>query len=1101
MAAPVSGAALEKDEAPLATEPHTSVPLDTTDSSVAASTLQASGTDSLAVLRCARPGKFASKVIRADGVVESFQAGMWFHHQEVPIGSIFDLYGAVETWSRDPRALVIRGGLKPERADAQEVQRTKNADDAYFDEAPRRWMMVDIDNLPPPEGVELVSPEAVEYLVEQLPPEVRNASFVYQWSSSAGADTAKGRIKVHLWFWLDRPYGADELKRWGLGWNVNYEASTGTAKLIDVAPFRTVQPHYIASPRFENGTDHIPHRMGIVRKEADAAALDIPAEVVLRGGGAVLNYETETDDAGKITDGRERHLVSIRLRVLHEDQPETLEDWCRLIWERFQAECATGETKHSPTVWTFDKIVEKCRQDRKWEEYKRGKLGPPRKPIEGVAAHFQAAPVTAGEGSTQLRALIEDFLQRPVDMAIRITSGTGKTSKCCELIALRWRPGMVCHYFVPTHATAGEALAHFERCNSALRVKVIEGRNENNCRRYSRVGRVVAAGLPVHATCCEQRSSFGDGKDAAEVEEDGSLDDAEFDHAIKEAVEEAQNGASPAPPPSMDDLFRCPFLDECRNDGYEAQFQEGADVYLFAHQHISLKRRPEIPAATFNVVDESFFAGLTDKKECPPGMLRDLPDELGRTIRRALEDGLPLLKALRDRGYTAEQLEEAASDIHREWARTIILVSPGSRLGPIDAHRRISSAYYILRELVKEMRWSRDESNKVHLQRGEDGTETIVAHWMKKHRLDAPTLFLDATADEEILRCIKPGIAFHKIDVERRAAVTQVVDERLSKSRLISDKRAEKNVTTVQGAIDNIAAKHASGLIVTFQAIKEKFTVPEGWEITHFGAIRGVDKWGELEAAIVIGNWLPPVGAMEAQTRALAGDTDEALILPGEYVEAIRGYRLREGALGVSVKTHPDPLAQACLEQFREAESLQAIDRLRLIHNGEKSVYILSSVPLDITVDRTVRLGDLAGGGSHLEKVLERFGGVFPGSAKLLAALAPDLFSGVEGAKWWLRKFKGGNGYKYLLAIPPFENTFRKMDRRGGKAVPFLALPNHPAPRAMLEHHVGELSTYEGPEDLITFSTEPKPNFEEDWEENFWRVFNPPPIIVRKVAP
>jgi hypothetical protein len=56
-----------------------------------------------------------------------------------------------------------------------------------------------------------------------------------------------------------------------------------------------------------------------------------------------------------------------------------------------------------------------------------------------------------------------------------------------------------------------------------------------------------------------------------------------------------------------------------------------------------------------------------------------------------------------------------------------------------------------------------------------------------------------------------------------------------------------------------------------------------------------------------------------------------------------------------SVSVHPDPRVQAVVEQPREAEMLQAIDRLRLIHTEKrKTVYILCSVPLDIPVDELV---------------------------------------------------------------------------------------------------------------------------------------------------
>ena len=50
---------------------------------------------------------------------------------------------------------------------------------------------------------------------------------------------------------------------------------------------------------------------------------------------------------------------------------------------------------------------------------------------------------------------------------------------------------------------------------------------------------------------------------------------------------------------------------------------------------------------------------------------------------------------------------------------------------------------------------------------------------------------------------------------------------------------------------------------------------------------------------------------------------------------------------------HPDWRAQLLLEQVLEAESEQALDRLRLLRGEgkQRQVYILSDVPLNITVD------------------------------------------------------------------------------------------------------------------------------------------------------
>src|ERR1700730_4542622 len=92
-----------------------------------------------------------------------------------------------------------------------------------------------------------------------------------------------------------------------------------------------------------------------------------------------------------------------------------------------------------------------------------------------------------------------------------------------------------------------------------------------------------------------------------------------------------------------------------------------------------------------------------------------------------------------------------------------------------------------------------------------------------------------------------------------------------------------------------------------------------------------------------------------------------------QYPYRLRRYTLRDGGrCPARVRVHPDRRVQAVVEQTREAEMIQAIDRLRLIHSArEKTVYILCNIPLDIPVDELVTWRELAGD-SRLADALPR---------------------------------------------------------------------------------------------------------------------------------
>jgi hypothetical protein len=95
------------------------------------------------------------------------------------------------------------------------------------------------------------------------------------------------------------------------------------------------------------------------------------------------------------------------------------------------------------------------------------------------------------------------------------------------------------------------------------------------------------------------------------------------------------------------------------------------------------------------------------------------------------------------------------------------------------------------------------------------------------------------------------------------------------------------------------------------------------------------------------------------------------------------------------------------LEQAREAEIVQAVDRLRLIHNSEpKRVYLLTSIPVDVTADRSLRWGELAEGGTGAELSLAALS---PSVAAVTAeSLAEHVCTSVRFArKQFTRLFAG----------------------------------------------------------------------------------------------
>jgi hypothetical protein len=170
---------------------------------------------------------------------------------------------------------------------------------------------------------------------------------------------------------------------------------------------------------------------------------------------------------------------------------------------------------------------------------------------------------------------------------------------------------------------------------------------------------------------------------------------------------------------------------------------------------------------------------------------------------------------------------------------------------------------------------------------------------------------------------------------------------------------------------------------------------------------------------------------------------------------------MRNGGPNVAeVQVHPDPRCQTILEQVREAEIVQAIDRVRPVFN-QRRIVVLANLPLDITVDQALPWAQLRPG-----KFAHAFArhGVLPLSAGDLAKAFPDLWATTKGADNALAAvrnyLKTPNEYiiwgiQVIFTAAMFA-TYRRKNQRG-PAARALVRADLPDPRSVLKGLVGEL--------------------------------------------
>lgn len=206
-----------------------------------------SDADTITVLTCLGQDSHASKHWYLNGTgglhCNNYSLGKWFSVDQFWVNGLEDLWGVLDHVSKDARSFVIRGDPKPgvnlDRTIRRAIKKGEEQPTFIEPEKGHQWLMLDWDtkDIPFDPGRPL---DAVQNLLGQLPAPFRECQTLYQLSSSAGF---KKGLRVHLWYWLDRPYPKKML-----------DAYFKTLSLQpDLSLFRAVQPHYTAAPMLGEG--------------------------------------------------------------------------------------------------------------------------------------------------------------------------------------------------------------------------------------------------------------------------------------------------------------------------------------------------------------------------------------------------------------------------------------------------------------------------------------------------------------------------------------------------------------------------------------------------------------------------------------------------------------------------------------------------------------------------------------------------------------------------------------------------------------------------------------------------------------------------------
>ena len=582
-----------------------------------------------------------------------------------------------------------------------------------------------------------------------------------------------------------------------------------------------------------------------------------------------------------------------------------------------------------------------------------------------IASIAAARPVTstvpvisAATASRQLEAALKDWLDLGGGLAIKGAAGMGKTTLLSTQIVAR---NLRCDYFVPSYALAKEQA---DRLPAGVAI-AIRGRTHRTdtesplCRKHEAADALQKAGL-AHKTMpllC------------------GKVDKA--------------TGKRP-----------CPYAADC---GYLKQFQSTAPIRFYAHEYLPLPAEGQLTKRDIDVavIDESFRDALEKRRRWTLGELAAQPEQVYRDLSTAvIEKRLLAMNHLLPAIDAVLEKEAApAISVHPEMdARTAANASK-----PLVERERKPTSFLSHCKAALEQ----NAVNRLWFANVENGA--IFSAWRKPIAFipaGTPTAYLDASLSASVIKAVSPDCRIVEIQASRNAHITQITDSAMSHHRLLED-NDHLSSRLIELAHRKAREHGSNGAVIAPLKWLEahRHRLPAGVKVAHFGALRGLNSLEHCEWLIQIGRFQPPPFAVESAARAWFPDT--ALNLTGGYALTHRELTAKNGDGAMTwTHTHIDPRCRELLESVREEESLQALDRLRLVHAPHaKRIYLISNLPLPGIEPDALTTLDAATLPGRLAEVALRDGIIVTGK-KELATRHSDIFATEKSAHRELRSYR-----------------------------------------------------------------------------------------------
>lgn len=816
----------------------------------------------------------AKTIVRTDagGETRTRQLVKFYKGEELEVFDIRTFAAVLEKASADPHKCVVRGAIAPgvDRGRMLRRKYAKDGEPATLVERPRAWLLMDVDKLALPAGFDpFADPvETVRWVRSKMPVCFHAATCWYQFTGSAGI---KPGLHIRLGFWLDRPLGEAELKRW-LAQKVAEPGKSAKTWFrehpVDPAVFTTAQPIYVATPIIEAGAQD-----PLAGRCARSGVVDGASEVVTVPSIEARPVE-RTKAASPLTGGAGATFAECLAAIGDHDGGtgcyEALKYCIAVWWRRYGSGARADKLKRllidrvAAAEWDdavhpvayreeklegLDSLIDfirgQQRASEQAEEDRRARASCPW-PDPGVPLADAKIPLSASIARFFHEGIPEGLAKREAYEAA-LDEHRSATERSAEF---EFGQSDVDDFFSPTDEPVPPAYVQWG-------VKITPGAGKTHAAieqlvdHVTATDRTVVFAVPTHSKAEEVEGDInrlvGDaiaatwrGIDREDPQTPGTSMCRRAD-LVKAVVKSSG---------SINDVCGsaargfCPFRSTC---GYRRQAEQMPKVWVVTHATLATKPQGAMKEAAALIVDEALTLGNAHEDNLPladfsaarkteaqiEGWLRRAQGAVGQVAPGAYVPRAPF----EAEGFTADTCAALSRSEAFSFVRVAGTFEPANDDEAIEAkiesagiangEVRIRQAFW--RNLGELLAGAEPTSARMRLSMGEEAVIRVTAparphpDWLKR-----PVLHLDATLEEAVVATWLPGFELiADIRVERGEGVTvhQVVDQVVSYGRIVpgagGDKSAEKrsaqenNAQRIMRAIEVKAAadRRARGTI------------------------------------------------------------------------------------------------------------------------------------------------------------------------------------------------------------------------------------------------------------------------------------------------